>query len=559
MFTNPLIVVFFFIACIVFLASLKCSASELTYWVTHGTTRVKPAASPADRQTAVIKAAKNEYEPFQVILQSNEALKNVDVVASDLLGPNGWQIGKENITLFREHYVYVRVPSSRCDNPPGWYPDALIPFVNPITGERIQSKSQREPLRFVAAPFDIWKGINQVLWVDVFVPKDAAPGDYKGNLTVTVDGKEDLKIPMNLTVWNFELPDIPSMQADVGSYSRAAKWHGVDAGSEEFRQIELRYCEAMAAHRICPMIPQYLHPKPNSDGSISTEETHAQLKEFVETMRVNSFHIRFGTGHPYSDPLGENRDKAIRYLRNLYDYLDANGWAEMSYTYVIDEPNDAEAYDRVRAFAELLHEAHPQLKCLCTEQTETQDPNWDDFYGYVDIWVPLWPLHNEENAQERLNAGDELWSYTALCQGKEPSPFWQLDFPVLNYRIPMWGSWRYQMTGLLYWSAVYWERVNDPWLDQLTIYGRYNGDGSLLYPGADAGIDGPVTSIRLKNIREGMEDYEYFKILTDLGDKEFVDKQVREIIQTWFSWENNPDKLVEVREKLAQRILELSP
>jgi hypothetical protein len=132
-----------------------------------------------------------------------------------------------------------------------------------------------------------------------------------------------------------------------------------------------------------------------------------------------------------------------------------------------------------------------------------------------------------------------------------------LDFPVLNYRIPMWGSWRYQMTGLLYWSVIFWERVNDPWLDQLTIYGRYNGDGSILYPGADAEIAGPVTSIRLKNIREGMEDYEYFKVLEDLGDKEFVDKQVREIIQTWFSWEPNPDRLMEARERLAKRILEL--
>jgi len=102
----------------------------------------------------------------------------------------------------------------------------------------------------------------------------------------------------------------------------------------------------------------------------------------------------------------------------------------------------------------------------------------------------------------------------------------------------------------------YVERHKDPWLDQLTIYGRYNGDGSLLYPGSDAGIDGPVTSIRLRNIREGMEDYEYFKILADLGDKEFVDKQVRKLLQTWFSWEGNPDKLMETREQLAQRILE---
>lgn len=534
-----------------FATSSKCYAAELTYWVINGTTRVKPDSSPGDNKSAVIKAAKNEYEPFQVILQSQENLKKVDVAVSDLVGSGG-KIGKENITLFREHFVYVRVPSYRCDNPPGWYPDALIPFVNPVTGERVEPKD----VRFVAVPFDLWKGINEAIWVDVFVPKDASAGEYTGSMTITVNGNEALKIPINLTVWDFALPDVPSMQADFGGYNRVGKWHNVAADSEEFRQIEMRYCQIMADHRVCPIIPNQLHPKPNPDGSISTVETHPLLKEFIEKMRINSFRMRFGTGYPYSDPLGQNRDKAIRYLRELYDYLKANGWDKMAYTYIIDEPNDAEAYDRVRAYAELLHEANPELKFLCTEQTKPQDPNWGNFFGYVDVWVPLWPLHDEETAKERLADGDELWSYTALCQGKEPSPFWQLDFPVLNYRIPTWGSWRYQMTGLLYWSVVFWERVRDPWIDQLTIYGRYNGDGSILYPGSDAGIAGPVGSIRLKNIREGMEDYEYLKILADLGDKEFVDKEVDKIFQTWFSWEKEPDKLMEARERLAKRILD---
>lgn len=551
MLTNSIIIGLFFVS-IVLLTSSRCFAVELNYWVTHGTTRVKPDELPSDSKIAVIKAAKNEYEPFQVILQSQENLKKVDIAVSDLMNADGQRIGKENLALFRQHFVYVRVPSHRNDNPPGWYPDALIPFVNPTTGERIQPADN---VRFVAAPFDIWKGINQAIWVDVFVPKDAAAGEYSGDLTITAGGKEALKVPVKLTVWDFTLPDVPYMQADFGGYSRIAKWHGVSADSEEFRQIEMNYCEAMAAHRISPVIPNYLHPKANPDGSISTE-AYAELRGFMEKMRVNSFRIRFGTGYPYSDPLGANRDEALCYLREIYDYLSANGWAEMAYTYIIDEPNESEAYDRVRSFAELLHEANPRLKFLCTEQTKPQDPNWGDFFGYVDTWVPLWPLHDEETAQQRLAAGDELWSYTALCQGRDPSPFWQLDFPVLNYRVPAWGSWRYRMTGLLYWSTIFWEQVKDPWLDQLTIYGQYNGDGSLLYPGADAGIKGPVTSIRLKNIREGMEDYEYFKILENLGDREFVDSEVQKVFQTWFSWDKDPDRLMETRERMARRILD---
>ena len=39
---------------------------------------------------------------------------------------------------------------------------------------------------------------------------------------------------------------------------------------------------------------------------------------------------------------------------------------------------------------------------------------------------------------------------------------------------------------------------------------RYpNGDGYIIYPGKPIGEDGLIGSIRLKQVREGAEDYEY--------------------------------------------------
>jgi len=70
--------------------------------------------------------------------------------------------------------------------------------------------------------------------------------------------------------------------------------------------------------------------------------------------------------------------------------------------------------------------------------------------------------------------------------------------------------WKYGLTGLLYWSVNYWttnpyeEPMNTPWAQ--------NGNGSLYYPGPD----GPVPSIRLAILRDGMEDYEYLHRLREL-------------------------------------------
>jgi hypothetical protein len=79
----------------------------------------------------------------------------------------------------------------------------------------------------------------------------------------------------------------------------------------------------------------------------------------------------------------------------------------------------------------------------------------------------------------------------------------------------------------------------------------------LFYPGTEAGIDGPITTIRLKNIRDGMEDFEYFALLKNQGEKEFVNSVVREIAPNWWNYNKMPELLFNAREKLGKRISQL--
>ena len=243
-------------------------------------------------------------------------------------------------------------------------------------------------------------------------------------------------------------------------------------------------------------------------------------------------------------------------------YLKANGCEKLAYIYVLDEPNAAKAYEEVRQRGKFIHETQPGIKVLCTEQPIPDDPAWGTLVGSVDIWVPLWALFEERSAAQRLRAGDELWSYTALCQGKPgaDTPYWEIDFPLLDYRIPLWMNWRYGITGLLYWTMVNWESAGDVWTNTVTYQPGpktcYNGEGALFYPGVDAGFAGPVASIRLKQIREGLEDYEYLKLLADAGEGEFAMQTVQALARSWSDWDTNPAHLQEAREKLAQRLIQ---
>jgi hypothetical protein len=116
--------------------------------------------------------------------------------------------------------------------------------------------------------------------------------------------------------------------------------------------------------------------------------------------------------------------------------------------------------------------------------------------------------------------------------------------------------WRYGVSGLLYWSTVYWSSPDrDVWTDP-AFRNRYNGEGFLFYPGTEAGIQGPVTSIRLKALREGLEDYAYFMLLERLGEQTFLSEEVPKIGSSWWKWDDTPEHLYQVRSELAGRIIE---
>lgn len=527
----------------------------LSVWIERGTVRIGFNDPPGARAVAEIEAAQGEVEPFQIALRAaSEPVANVRVTCSDLAGPDGAWIPASEIRLFREFFVYVRRPSPRSDASPGLYPDALLPFQSPIDGSKIapaDARRRKGGALFVASPFTVWRGANEVVWIDVRVPQDARAGSYEGKVSVRADCIQAIEVPVRLRVWGFALPETPAVRSCFGGFGRIAKAHGVEPGSDAFRAIEIRYCEAMAEHRITPPIPEYLYPAADPDGTIRPEKTHAELKAYVDRLRVNAFPIQ---RPPFGDPLGANREKAIRFFRTTMAYLRENGWAKGAYWYALDEPNDAEAYERVRQLARLAHDADPDLPVLITEQTKASKEEWGTLEGAVDIWVPLWPLHDAPTAARAFERGEELWSYTALCQGPDGTLWWQIDFPLLNYRVALWGNWCCRMTGLLYWTAVYWEHAIDPWLDQPSFRGAYNGEGMLLYPGTHAGLAGPVTSMRLKAIREGIEDYEYLAILAARVGRDAADREAAEIFRSWQDWERDPEKLLATRRRIAGRI-----
>jgi hypothetical protein len=226
-----------------------------TYKVSQS--RAMPSA-PAGKPTPVsLAAARNEYEPVQIVLRPKAELKNARVSIAPLKGQDA-ALDPKHVRVDRVEYVYVKRPTDR-KGARGWWPDPLPPFEQGCT---------------LAA------GRNHPLWITVYVPPEQPAGDYRGAVLIKADGWAT-EVPLNLRVYDFALPKVASMETGFGlRTSNIRRYHNL-ASREELRQVLDLYFQNFAAHRIAPYDPAPLDPirgsfstGPWDGGAIERETVH---------------------------------------------------------------------------------------------------------------------------------------------------------------------------------------------------------------------------------------------------------------------------------------------
>lgn len=491
---------------------------------------------------AEIFCAKNEYESFQIIITNptDRPISKIDLNIDKwhFIGMPGE--GSPELTLYREHYVEITNPSPRSKGRKGWYPDALIPFIDPYTGKEIVNA------KYLARNQDVGARKSQGYWVDVRVDSNVKAGDYSNEISVVAGGQVIGRIPVKLTVWDFTLPAKRAWTAwFCGLRGGLSNVYGLTNPSVEYDTLMHRHATFLYEHGIYPSVLK--HPRINMDtGDVTfTADYIASLRAFVNEFGVRVLKI---------PQLATNDPRALSKYFAAYDaFSKANPWAGQ-YFFYIDEPSTLEQYNFVKQCGDIIHAYAPSIKLLVTEQIAPQNPDWPSLEGSVDIWVPLWGLADTNDIQRRQKAGDEVWSYTALAQS-DGVPFWLLDSPLLDYRIPAWFSYSLGLKGILYWSTMCWTTLGiDPWVNPAT-YRTYNGEGSLIYPGKPAGIAGPIGSMRLKVFRDSVEDFDYLKLLESLTSRDQAISQASSIAKDFVTYDKNPESYIAKRKAVAEMIL----
>jgi hypothetical protein len=569
------------LTCFAILAGSIPVAGEPTafqWWIADSLTKVRPLdpfpASPVG--VAALYAGRNEFEPFQIVLRAadndDKDVADIDIRVSDLRTSRGAEISRNNITVYLEQFLNITRPSV-VGGASGLWPDALIPKVDRYANEKRN-----------AFPFALRRGQNQPVWIEVYIPETAQPGDYDGSIGISRGETVEAVVPVHLTVWAFTLPSTSTLRSSFGlNGTTALKQHlGSYTSDEDLYSLTRLYARAALLHRISihggSMVPpkyQYAGGRVRVDWGPYDSEVGPFLNGAV--FRDGPLHGARATTVELRTPSAfDSEEQRSLYLAEWVDHFRKKGWADRLFLYLWDEPAPGD-------FPQVLKKGLASLAAASGIRNLVTVPFTAELEPAVQIWVPLInclekkPGYDDFCAlappfdvyQREVERGKSLWFYQSCAShgcnipGGEYFQGWpsyMVDVAAPANRVMQWVAWKYRMQGELYFSMNEAYGQKDPWTD-IRLFGG-NGDGTLFYPGRPARIGGhtdiPIESIRLKLIRKGMEDYEYLALLAKLKGQNAADEFAGRIVRNTWRWESRPEVFLQVRRELGETLNRLA-
>ena len=495
-----------------------------------------PSAEEMEPKGIALDLARNECESVQVQVTASdaEALKNVTLELALFVGADKQRFDGE-VTWERVGYILRERPFSphpcAASAEEGWIPDPLLP----------------------PRPFGVRAGATQGIWLTAHAGEGAKAGAYVGEMTVSADGKPVGRLPVTLRVRDVNNPKTFGMQTAfcVMDGFTKAQYPG------RFEEMKRKTHDLMLSHRLNP-----------DDISRTEPPLIADLLRAREK-GMNRFNILNLVPKPdqpakwvcYSPPEVYTPAFYEAFKARLAPYvaeLRKQGLEKSAYLYGFDErANDY--YPAIDALWKKLKADFPEIPVMTTAMM-FRDMKGGASYpcqDTTDWFCPLTSVYDPALAAKLRAQGRQVWWYVCCGPTYPYANFASVEYPFIEGRLLGWMAYRYQSDGLLYWHVNLWPdapplKTGDTFLTAWHAENswRMPGDGQLLYPGED----GPMPSIRLANVRDGIEDYEWLALLERKTSRAAAEALAGELIRGMTDFERSPGALRKTRTQLAETL-----
>lgn len=378
-------------------------------------------------------------------------------------------------------------------------------------------------------------GETAVFFIEFTTTENTPAGDYEYEFAFT-DSKNNVYATITATVhvWDFAMPEQYTFETAVG----LTNW--VNDGKASFKEVLLE-------HNMSPYFNDFDILSPEADA-------------YMSDPRVTSFRVE--------DDVDD--DVLVQY----YEKLKTNSeWFEKAFFYVhgLDEPDvENGRLALLEEKVERLNRLCPGIRIVCpfykNDQVTPELDQIDFMSQYINLHCPklnMWDedqiysaeqMEKYDSFDERMEAlqerGDTVWAYVCNIP---VAPYFNVQVldEGLNSRVLFWQMYQRDVEGFLYWAADAW--TEDPWHDLDSFGGGWHGDGILLYPETTAN-GAPYASIRLKIMRDGVDDIELLYIAEELFGREWVDAKVNSVTTSLTSIEVTNDEFAALRIEIGNAI-----
>ncbi len=467
--------------------------------------------------TITYEGWKNERISAQAIMWSKEEVKNITVEAKDLKSVSG-SISAKNI----KHY-YVRNVLA----------DEFLGGCGYKTKSKETAHLLADCLEELEA-FNLRERSTRGIWFSIDIPADAEAGVYSGEITISLDGKAYKTLDIKFIVKDRLLPEPANWTYHLDLWQNpfaVARVHNVDLWSDKHFELMLPLYKLLAeAGQKCitativdsPWGGQSFDPygsmvesqlKANGEWSFDYTVFDRWVNFMMElgiNKQINCYSmIPWGNRLTYYDEkLGCDTflvapatsqafaDYWIPFLNDFKGHLKDKKWFNKTTIAMDERPNK----DMKRAI-ELVNE-HAGLKVT---SAANYDPGLSD--KVYDLSVASRHILPEAILEQRRNEG-QITTYYVCCSAEYPNNF--TFSPPVEGVWQAWYAYSCNLDGFLRWAYNSW--VEQPLTD--TRFRTWPaGDTFFVYPGAK-------TSIRFEKLREGIQDFEKLRIITNQLKKE---------------------------------------
>ena len=528
------------------------AASTVDVMVLDSMTKINsPSEFIADNLPELqLSAARGENEHFQIAIMAKDyRIENVGIAVGEFVSGN-YSIPAENIKLRRADKVRVGA---------GYDELYFDPLVNKTTG--------------TATTDDLL-----LFWVSFDIPLTQRAMIYSGTVEIVPPAGDSIFIPVELNVWDITIGRKQNYQTSFNLFRQTLRnYYGgdwLDPTSEEYRRW-LSFC---TDYRVSPIDMSLGESSENRFVKITRkldrtwEFDFTDFNAYIDYCYSNGMR-NFNLGdltwqfwkpfYGYDEITGTYR--TFNLLSSQYEAVFAQYITEAAYQYRADGPRPFGDMAFFYAFDE-LHPGEPEVLQACIDRHDRVKENWaqlrtlttaeprryPSFEDHVDIWcgkIPNYYQYTEPEVERLRGKGNEIWTYVT---GYAP-PYcnFQINEPGIEHRLIFWQNWVENIDGFLHWGLNVWPhyRRPNPWVGEMAIEADYDkwpnrawddggwvirefwdGGGYLIYPSPE----GPVASIRLEMMRDGLEDWELINGLNELlerAQEEGVRQSVIDIAQ----------------------------